>query len=54
LHTLSGGYSHTTSDDRGGGHAKPCPGDEIATGNYWASAFFSWLGTDGLRRLVAR
>jgi hypothetical protein len=53
LATLSGGDSHATCNDRGGGHAKPSTGDEIATGDYWASAFFSWLGIDGLRRLLA-
>ena len=54
LRTLAGGYSHTTSNNRGGGDAKPSPGDEIASGNDRASAFFSWLGAVGLGRLVAR
>jgi hypothetical protein len=54
LRTLAGGDSHTTRDNRGGGDAKPSPGDEIASGNDRASAFFSWLGAVGLGRLVAR
>jgi hypothetical protein len=53
LDTLTGGYGDTTSDDRGGGHAEPGPGDEIASGDDRASPFFSRLGTDGLGRLVA-
>jgi hypothetical protein len=53
LHTLTSCHAHPASHDRRGGDAEPSPSDEVASGDYRPSVFFSGLLIDRVGRLVA-